>query len=418
MLNVHFDLRLISKLKEIFIRLRHNEESIQKIQDDFESYFFDIDLIEILLLELELINNDYGITIADVKKLSPILINIYGLETIHYEPNHPIEIYKEENKSIQFVLNEINLLLNAIEENSSLLNESVMTDELKRHVFCLGAFHNHFNRKEKLFFPILERYGHFASTTRSVWRKDDRIRAFYKVLKSKVLDLPNSDLEFFQRTFQNVENEMTEMIFQEEEVILPMLDLVFKEEDWLAVANESDAFGYTIIQPPEKKWRPASTNMDDSEEEVNFAQDDVVYGGGGYLTTEEAQHILNNLPLEITFVDKTAMFKYFNEVTKDASEMMLVRTPSSIGRNVANCHPPKSLKKVMTVIRELKSGRRKSESMWFKKKDQYIHITYKAVFNDEGEFLGILEYVQDIQPFFELPVEVKMGLTRAEELSK
>lgn len=66
----------------------------------------------------------------------------------------------------------------------------------------------------------------------------------------------------------------------------------------------------------------------------------------------------------------------------------------------------------MTVIRDLKMGRRTSESMWFKKKDQYIHITYKAVYNDEGEFLGILEYVQDIQPFFELPSEVKIGLTR------
>ncbi len=104
------------------------------------------------------------------------------------------------------------------------------------------------------------------------------------------------------------------------------------------------------------------------------------------------------------------MFKYFNEIT-EASEMMLVRTPISIGRNVANCHPPKSLMKVMTLIRDLKSGKRTSESMWFKKKDQYIHLTYKAIFNEEGEFLGVLEYVQDIQPFFELPSEVKLGLS-------
>lgn len=95
--------------------------------------------------------------------------------------------------------------------------------------------------------------------------------------------------------------------------------------------------------------------------------------------------------------------------------MMLVRTPSSIGRNVANCHPPKSLMKVMTIIRDLKTGRRTSESMWFKMKGKYIHITYKSLFNDKGEFLGILEYVQDIQPFFELPSEVKMGLSELEK---
>ncbi|MDW0117536.1 PAS domain-containing protein [Sporosarcina thermotolerans] len=119
---------------------------------------------------------------------------------------------------------------------------------------------------------------------------------------------------------------------------------------------------------------------------------------------------MNSLPLEITFIDKQGLFKYFNEMT-EASEMMLVRTPSSIGRHVANCHPPKSLRKVMTVIRDLKTGIRTSESMWFKKKDQYIHLTYKAIFNKEGEFLGVLEYVQDIQHFFELPSKVKTGLS-------
>src|SRR5699024_12145594 len=59
---------------------------------------------------------------------------------------------------------------------------------------------------------------------------------------------------------------------------------------------------------------------------------------GGFLTVKEADNIFNNLPLEITFVDKNGFFKYFNDRVK-SSEMMFVRTPSSIGRNVANCHP-------------------------------------------------------------------------------
>src|SRR5690625_7660548 len=92
--------------------------------------------------------------------------------------------------------------------------------------------------------------------------------------------------------------------------------------------------------------------------------------------------------------------------------MMLVRTPISIGRNVANCHPPKSLKKVMTLVRDLKTKKRSSESMWFKKKDQYIHLTYKALFKDEEEFLGILEYVLDIQLFFDYLSDIYTGYNR------
>src|SRR5690625_3049140 len=151
----------------------------------------------------------------------------------------------------------------------------------------------------------------------------------------------------------------------------------------------------------------------DNTEDVATTHENIAFGGG-YLTTEEANLILNHLPLEITFVDKNSVFKYFNETT-EASEMMLVRTPTSIGRNVANCHPPKSLKKVMTLIRDLKTKKRTSESMWYKKDDRYIYLTYKALFNKKDEFLGILEYVQDIQPFFELPSEVKIGLSKLEE---
>jgi len=104
----------------------------------------------------------------------------------------------------------------------------------------------------------------------------------------------------------------------------------------------------------------------DNTEDVATTHENIAFGGG-YLTTEEANLILNNLPLEITFVDKNSVFKYFNEIT-EASEMMLVRTPISIGRNAENCHPPKSLKKVMTLVRDLKTKKRSSESMWFKKR--------------------------------------------------
>src|SRR5699024_7522003 len=103
-------------------------------------------------------------------------------------------------------------------------------------------------------------------------------------------------------------------------------------------------------------------------------------------------------------------FKYFNEITK-SSEMMFVRTPTSIGRSVANCHPPKSLRKVTQLIHDLKTKKKPSETMWFRKKDQYIHVTYKGIFDEDGEFLGILEYVQDMQPFFDLPREVKKEIT-------
>lgn len=53
--------------------------------------------------------------------------------------------------------------------------------------------------------------------------------------------------------------------------------------------------------------------------------------------------------------------------------------------------------------------------MWFKKGDEFIFVTYKGVFDDDGEFMGVLEYVQDIQPFFELDGPIKKHITPVDE---
>jgi len=390
-------------------RLRHGGSS-ETIQADFNQYFKNVSAVDILLIQLELLNGDYDITIEDVKKFSAIYTDLSGNETYH--PSHPVQIFKEENTAFQVVLNQINYLLQSFEEDPHQTQEIDKLDELKQHLFRLGEFHNHYHRKEKLFFPVMERYGYYAPI-RSVWMVDDQIRVLYQAVKRQLIQLSEENFTGFLKRYTTFEKKFKEMIFQEEAIILPILQSIFSEDDWLAIANESDPFGYAIIEAPVEKWMPKSEDLD---KEVNDAPttQHVVLGGGGYLTTEEAALILNNLPLEITFVDKNDLFKYFNEMSED-SEMMLVRTPISIGRNVANCHPPKSLKKVMTIIRDFKTGKRASESMWFKKNDQYIHITYKPIYNEEGEFLGVLEYVQDIQPFFELPSTVKTGLSKLDE---
>lgn len=405
MFHLQFDIRSINQLKNLLLQIQQGEQE-KALQDEFKQLFDHVGSEELLLILIELLNGDYGVTVDDVEKVASMQPYLYN-KNLKLPPEHPIQIFKGEMDAFRYVLNQVDIILEILEKRE----HEARVEELKDLTLRLGAFHNHFNRKEKLFFPILERYGNYSPTTRVVWMKDDRIRAFYKALKSQVVALPNASYELIRKTFDKFQQEMKEMMYQEEALILPLIEGKFTEEDWNAVANESDAFGYALIEAPKEKWNRTSIEAEEKGEKADY----LVYGGGGYLTTEEAEAILNNLPLEITFVDKTAIFRYFNETTKDASEMMLIRTPSSIGRNVANCHPPKSLRKVMTVIRDLKMGRRTSESMWFKKKDQYIHITYKAVYNDEGEFLGILEYVQDIQPFFELPTEVKMGLTRIEE---
>ena len=80
---------------------------------------------------------------------------------------------------------------------------------------------------------------------RTVWRKDDRIRAVYQALKKQIVRLP-VDVPRIRKRYNVFEKEFKEMIFQEEAIILPNLQSLYSEDDWLAIANESDAFDYAL----------------------------------------------------------------------------------------------------------------------------------------------------------------------------
>ena len=92
--------------------------------------------------------------------------------------------------------------------------------------------------------------------------------------------------------------------------------------------------------------------------------------------------------------------------------MVFKRTPSQIGRNVELCHPPKILDKVKKIFNLLRSGERDQVPMWFKSKrlGKFVYVTYAAVRDDQGDFQGVLEYVQDIQPFFELESDLNRDI--------
>lgn len=84
--------------------------------------------------------------------------------------------------------------------------------------------------------------------------------------------------------------------------------------------------------------------------------------------------------------------------------MIFKRTPSQIGCHVELCHPPKIVDKVKKIFDLLRTGQKDQVTMWFKSESmgKFVYVVYKAVRDDQGEFQGVLEYVQDIQPFFEI----------------
>ena len=480
----------IQVLKDILLRLHHGA-SPDSVEADFQAHFSDVSPIEVSLMEHELMNGDHGVGFEDVMKLCTVhakvmAAGVQGKEVPDsQQEGHPVWIFKQENLALQAGLHRIQRLLDALESAESQgqdLDPGLLRG-LTRQYQLLDQFQRHYRRKEELFFPIMESYGHDAPP-KVMWGVDDQIRDLFglakQALKGLVDQAGDASVAQVLATYQTFVQEFKDMIFKEEAILIPLLLSLFSEDDWLAIAKDSPEFGYAIIQP-DKEWVPSRVKFGEQGESgelagagpgaeaqnegpaENLADAPVSAGqagqisnqatgpaadsasnsansptakpstnpvadlttspapkpeadlpfGGGYLSLKEANLILNHLPFEITFIDKNDLFKYFN--TSIAIENKLFpRVPSAIGRHVKMCHPPRSLDMVMTLIDDLKHKRRTSESMWFHRSDgRFAYVTYIGVFDDQDQYMGVLEYVHDITPLLDLGPD-KRGLAPLE----
>lgn len=330
----------IQVLKDILLDLHHGA-SPNSVQERFNQYFKGVSALEISLMEHELMNSDAGVTFEDVMGLCNVHANLFkgaiaeiDLPDIEQE-GHPVYVFKQENLALRAAMLRIRRI---IENYSKPDNQEIQVNLLQglnKQMALLSQFHNHYTRKEKLFFPLVERHGH-GSPPKVMWGVDDNIRELFEVVQSAVSRLPHESIEVVSKNFEAFALEFEEMIFKEESILLMILLETLTQDDWLSVAKESDAYGYAIIKPT-AEWVPVRENFveniesEDSEIVSNTRVIDTPEGqftisftpkeretvidrstpqpfGNGFLSVEQANLILNHLPLEITFVNKDEIF--------------------------------------------------------------------------------------------------------------
>lgn len=412
-------------LTDILTRLHHGSTP-DEVQAAFDQHFQGVSAIEISLMEHQLIeSDDNDITFEDVMELCNVHANLFknkvdgaGDISEFEKPGHPIHVLKTENQAMRAALMRINRLIKNISDDA--LEPGILRG-LKNQLALLGQFEHHYQRKEEVIFPVMEKYNHTAPP-KVMWGVDDHIRDLFADVLTQLDSIHDTGVTALKERFDAFSHEFTEMIFKEESIMIPLVLDIFNEDDWLHIAEDSERFGYTIVEP-EEKWVPERIDFveekeaDHSESQVekpldlnNLPDTQEIPFGQGFLTLKEVRKILDLIPMELTFINKDDVFKYFNNSIPDEDKAFL-RAPSAIGREVKNCHPPKSLAMVLKLVEDLRSGVKEKEQMWFERKNgQFIHVTYVAVRDDDGAYMGILEYVQDIAPLKEL-TGMKRGLS-------
>lgn len=223
-------------LRDILLEL-HNGASPESVQDRFDATFTGVSAIEISLMEHELMNSDSGVTFEDVMELCDVHANLFknaikGVEVSDTEhPGHPVRVFKEENLALRAALIRIRRLLDTYEsmEDEEMLAE--MRKGLVRQMGLVGQFDIHYQRKEELFFPIMERYGH-DSPPKVMWGVDDQIRELFQTALTTAKSLPEVSISSVKEAFEAFATEFESMIFKEESILLMILLESFTQDDW------------------------------------------------------------------------------------------------------------------------------------------------------------------------------------------
>ena len=298
------------------------------------------------------------------------------------QPGHPAHTLRAENAAIQAQLDDrIRPLLSQV--SAGALAPQALLPELG----ALMDISLHYARKENLLFPYLEQHG-VTAPPKVMWGVDDEIRTLLKE-SAKLAAQGSADTGVkLAEALTRVE----EMIFKEENILIPMLLDTLSPGEWAAVASESGEIGYCLIDPP-PLWHAAGTDAPESTAPVSPG-DGAIRLPTGFLSISELGRVLDTLPVDITFVGADDTVRYFSQ----GSERVFPRTRAIIGRKVANCHPPASVHIVEGIIEDFRNGRKEHEDFWLRLGERFVYIRYFAVRDETGRYLGVLEVTQDIAP--------------------
>jgi len=409
------------------LSLLHEGGTFEEAKRLFNEEFDGVDVTEITSAEKSLIQG--GLKAEEIQKLCNIHVSVFkgSINEIHKseeaygQAGHPVHTLQLENQVLQsLITDEIDDLMEKIKKG-----DWQKKDRLIAAIEDLKQVGKHYARKETLFFSYMEKYG-ITAPPQVMWGVDDEIRKQIKDLLDYVKN-PRAAFNPLLEKWEAAKHEIEEMIFKEEEIMIPMTLDVFSLKDWENIAEDSYDIGFAYIpEPPFWKAGPSDFAKEKEQEEQrqmniqqakettdgiaeglanaktqlekeeydwqNVETADTVVLPTGILKLDQLLAIFDVLPVDLTFVDHTDRVRFFSE----GKHRIFPRTKSIIGREVVNCHPPKSMHMVEKILADFHSGANDTADFWIDINERKIYIRYFALKNQENQYLGCLEVTQDI----------------------
>lgn len=372
----------------------HAGEDMEVLKHRFRTLIQGVEAPEIAAMEQELLNE--GLPPEEIKRLCDVHVEIFKAALEEQDrpqppPGHPIHTFMKENRASEDLMSKTNILIGR-------LGQPPGAEAFKEHHWSLGAHIErlseidiHYTRKENQLFPMLEAH-HFAGPSQVMWSIHDDIRGHLKQAREAFnQNNPSQTVNSLKAAIQA----MRDMIYKEEHILFPACLDMLSDSEWIKVKQGEPDIGYAWVVPDEGWPEEIAEAPDEMQAEPEAVFKDVAGALGldtGGMSLEQINLMLTHLPVDLTFVDENDRVAYYSE----GPERIFPRSPAVIGREVRNCHPPKSVHIVNKILDAFKSGSRDTAEFWIELGGRFIYIRYFAVRDREGYYRGTLEVSQDL----------------------
>jgi DUF438 domain-containing protein len=375
----------VRTLKDIIRRL-HDGVPPGEVKASLRALVQKTDYAEIMEMEQQLIGE--GMPVCDIQSMCDLHSEVTREVLVQMapppvEPGHPVDTFRRENEALRGVVARMKGAMSELLAASDEQQAERPLLEWRQALNELMDIDKHYQRKEHLLFSCLERHG-ITGPSKVMWGKDDEIRDVLKqagrVLRKK--DATLAELKLVAASSgASAAAVVEEMIYKEEQILLPMCLRTFTADEWAEIWASSPRYGWCLVDPREgyRPPQPAETADEPAPGGVQLPT--------GNLSIDQLLGLFSTLPVDITFVDANDRVAFFSE----GPDRVFARSRAIIGRKVQHCHPPRSVDTVERILDDFREGRQDAAEFWIDFKERFIHIRYFAVRDAEKVYLGTLE---------------------------